>query len=133
MFYCKCISFLSVVTIVISNDGSFNKTMFEELDEKITRILTKPKAEECKHLLKLIKLYQTAMFRIQKLVENNDTHMVRATQKMYDRGGPKFLQVRIKDEIFRKLGWSEEDLDQYYNLRLITDQAWFELRQLLFS
>jgi hypothetical protein len=107
--------------------------MFEELDEKITRMLTKPKADECKILLKLIKLYQTTMFRIQRLVENNDTDMVEATQKMYDGGGPKFLQIRINDENFRKLGWSEEDLDQYYNLRLITDQAWFELRQVLFT
>ncbi|KAG8242388.1 hypothetical protein J6590_066889 [Homalodisca vitripennis] len=109
------------------------KTMFEELDEKLTRMLESPKPDECKKVLKLIKLYQTTMFRIQKRVENNDMEMVEATQKVYDSGGPRFLQIRINDHNFKKLGWSEEDLDQYYNLRLLTDQAWFELRQILFS
>uniref|UniRef100_A0A1B6MCY1 Uncharacterized protein n=1 Tax=Graphocephala atropunctata TaxID=36148 RepID=A0A1B6MCY1_9HEMI len=109
------------------------KTMFEELDEKLTRMLEHPKPDECKEVLKLIKLYQITMFRIQKKVENNDLAMVEATQKVYDSGGPRFLQIRINDHSFKRLGWSEEDLDQYYNLRLLTDQAWFELRQILFS
>jgi len=109
------------------------KTMFEALDEKLTRMLTSPKPDESKHLLKLIKLYQKTMIEIQKMVENNDMAMVKAVESIYDSGGPKFLQIRINDQTFKKLGWSEEDLDQYYNLRLMTDQVWFELRRVLFG
>lgn len=135
MFCSKCIYLLCICVVVIANktDTVNNKTMFQDLDEKITRMLKHPKVGECKRVLKLVKLYQTTMFRIQKLVEDNDTAMLKETQRLYDGGGPKFLQTRINDEDFRKLGWSEEDLDQYYNLKLITDQAWFELRQVLFT
>lgn len=124
----------SVALVVTGeNENSVKRTMFEELDDKISRMLRMPKPDECKHLLKLMKLYQTTMFRIRRMVENNDMEMVRATQKIYDSGGPRFLQIKIYEQNFKKNGWSDEDLDQYYNLRLITDQAWFELRRILFS
>lgn len=137
LLYCVYFVFLIATSVALvvtgENENSVKRTMFEELDDKISRMLRMPKPDECKHLLKLMKLYQTTMFRIRTMVENNDMEMVRATQKIYDSGGPRFLQIRIYEENFKKNGWSDEDLDQYYNLRLITDQTWFELRRILFS
>lgn len=101
----------------------------EQLDRKMSKLMTKPIEEKGGRLLKDLHLYQLMMHSVAEKLHNRSPGKIDCPKAMYISGKPSFLRTSFNGtHLFNTFKWIKSDLKRFNFLVEENQKEWMNMK-----